>query len=70
MLKRYANFYCFYFVIYYLLSCLKTKILRQEKHDYLEEKKQHKLEELLKIAREEDKKVKKNKNNLVMNARK
>ena len=31
---------------------------RQEKHDYLEEKKLQKLEDLLKIAREEDKKSK------------
>ncbi|MBP8085063.1 MAG: hypothetical protein KAY28_02820, partial [Cloacibacterium sp.] len=44
------------FITYYLVQ--RQKILRQEKHDYLEEKKQQKLEELLKIAREEDKKSK------------
>ena len=49
-------FFISLFIIYYLVQ--RQKILRQEKHDYLEEKKQHKLEELLKIAREEDKKSK------------
>jgi len=44
------------FITYYLVQ--RQKIIRQEKHDYLEEKKQQKLEELLKIAREEDKKSK------------
>jgi hypothetical protein len=56
------------FYIYYILSCSETKINRQEKQDYLEEKKQQRLEELLKIAREEEK-IKKNKNSFVMNQR-
>lgn len=44
------------FITYYLVQ--KQKINRQEKQDYLEEKKQQRFEELLKIAREEDKKNK------------
>ena len=42
------------FITYYLVQ--RQKILRQEKHDYLEEKKQQRFDELLKLAREEDKK--------------
>ena len=44
------------FITYYLVQ--RQKINRQEKQDYLEEKKQQRFEELLKIAREEDKKSK------------
>lgn len=44
------------FITYYLVQ--GQKINRQEKQDYLEEKKQQRFEELLKIAREEDKKNK------------
>ncbi len=44
------------FITYYLVQ--RQKINRQEKQDYLEEKKQQRFEELLKIAREEDKKNK------------
>lgn len=44
------------FITYYLVQ--KQKINRQEKQDYLEEKKQQRFEELLKIALEEDKKNK------------
>ena len=44
------------FITYYLVQ--RQKINRQEKQDYLEEKKQQRLEEILKIAREEDKKNK------------
>ena len=49
------------FLFRYLLLIIlfkDKKKLRQEKHDYLEEKKQQKLEGLLKIARKEDKKSK------------
>lgn len=42
------------FITYYLVQ--RQKIIRQEKHDYLEEKKQQRFDELLKLAREEDKK--------------
>ena len=55
------------FITYYLVQ--RQKINRQEKQDYLEEKKQQRFEELLKIAREEDKKIKKNKNSFVTNQR-
>ena len=55
------------FITYYLVQ--KQKINREEKHNYLEEKKQQRFEELLKIAREEDKKIKKNKNSFVTNQR-
>ena len=44
------------FIAYYLVQ--RQKKLRQEKRDYLEQKKQQKLEGLLKIARKEDKKSK------------
>ena len=44
------------FITYYLVQ--RQKISRQEKQDFLEEKKQQKLEELLKLAREEDRKNK------------
>ena len=42
------------FITYFLVQ--RQKIIRQEKHDYLEEKKQQRFDELLKLAREEDKK--------------
>ena len=44
------------FITYYFVQ--RQKISRQEKKDYLEEKKQQKLEDLLKLAREEDRKNK------------